>query len=435
MSSTKRTIGQGLMLLICINSMSGAGVFVNAKPIALLAGKLGFLSYLIAMLIMLPVVISIAEMTQANPVAGGLYCHTKNFLGKTFGFLGAWSYFLAKSVSAGVLTQAFTTPLAIVLGQYFPVKKIFLDILILCSIIGSNIIGVRLDGKIQWVFTTIKLIPYSAIILSGVFLSIKGQFYNFDNIGFGQNFYASLPIAIFALSGFEIVSTMAHMIKDPEKTIKKVAIGSFLFVSVLYSVFQICVQILSGSALSTHEVPFLLITQNLSLLIGRYAGIIHDLIKLATVSAAFSLLTNNCWNLYAIAKDEIIPFSKQLTKINGNNVPWVCLLVEGFLSLLVMLITTNQIALQSMSVFSTCIGYALNTVACFVFLSRSNASISKKAVCSMAILSCLAIVALSALNIARSGLSVSFIGIFISGILLIFIKSKPDKLNSIDAKV
>lgn len=434
MSLPKRTIGQGLMLLICINSMSGAGVFVNAKPISFLAGKFGFLSYLIAMLIMLPVVLSLSEMTQANPVAGGLYSHTKNFLGKLFGFLGAWSYFLAKAVSAGVLTQAFTSPLAIVLEQYFPIKKFFLDALVLCSIIGSNIIGVRLDGKIQWVFTTIKLIPYSAIILSGLFLSLKGQFSNFESIGYGQNFYASLPIAIFALSGFEIVSTMAHMIKDPEKTIRKVAIGSFLFVSVLYSIFQICVQTLSGPTLATHEIPFLLITQNLSTLIGGFANVIYDLIRLATIAAAFSLLTNNCWNLYAIAKDELIPFSKYLTKINQNNVPWVCLLIEGILSLIVMGITTNQIALQSMSVFSTCIGYTLSTIACFVFLTRAKASIFKKIVCTAGIISCCAIVGLSALNIARSGLSISFIGIFFSGILLVFIKPKNTDQISIGTK-
>ncbi len=433
MSLLKRNIGPGMMLLICLNSMSGAGVFVNAKPISFLAGKLGFLSYLIGMIIMLPVVLSLAEMAQANPVAGGLYQYSKNFLGKSFGFFSAWSYFLSKSVSVAVLTQAFTTPLAIVLAPHIKINKIVLDGLVLSSIIASNLVGVRLGGKIQWVFTVIKAIPYSAIILSGAFLSVSGKLHNFNTFNYGQSFFSSLPITIFALSGFEISSTIAHMVKDPEKTIKKVAVSSFLLVGLLYSTFQLCAQILSGPALATHEAPFLLITQNLSVFLGKFASLIHDLIKLATISAAFGILTNNCWNLYAIAKDELVPFSKYLVQVNRNDVPWICLLIEGLLSLLIMSLTTDQIALQSMSVFSTCIAYTLSTAACFVYLVKSRASWTKKTICTIGIFSCCLIVFLSALNIVRSGLSASFLGIFIFGIILVLLKSSKQQNISLMA--
>lgn len=422
MSISGRSLGQGAVFLICLNTMSGAGVFVNARPLALLAGKFGFLSYVVGMAIMLPVVFALSGMAQSNPVAGGLYVYAKDFLGRACGFLSGWAYFVSKAVSSAVLIQAFTVPISILISPYFPIKRFVLDFLILASIVVSNSVGVRLGGRIQWLFVAIKSIPYGAVILGGLALASKGGVSKVVELGAefgsGQNIWASFPVAIFAISGFEVACTMAHMIKNPQKTIRRVAMMSFLSVGFLYSAFQICVQLAVGPELATTMTPFLLISQKLATLLGHWAGFVDEFMRMATITIAFSMLTNNCWNLYAIAKDDHLPFAGQLTKVNSNDVPWVCLSVEALLSFVVMAITSNQIALQSMSVFSVCVSYALSTLAGLMFALKNSRGFFEQATTAFGVASCSLIVALSAVNIVKSGLSISFICVFVSGVAL-----------------
>lgn len=419
MRFSARSLGQGALFLMCLNSMSGAGVFVNARPLSLLAGQFGFLSYLVGMAVMFPVVLALSGMAQSNPVAGGLYIYAKDFLGKAFGFLSGWSYFLAKSVSAAVLIQAFTVPVTILLQPYIPIKRFILDFLILTSIVISNSIGVRLGGKVQWLFVFVKALPYGAIILGGLTLALKSQSLSgLSEFGLGKNIWASFPVAIFAISGFEITCTMAHMIKNPERTIRRVALMSFFSVGFLYSAFQIFAQISAGPELATTATPFLFMSRKLTAILGSWASFTDEFMRISTITIAFSMLTNNCWNLYAIAKDGLLPFSNQLTKVNSNDVPWVCLVVEALLSFMVMAITSNQIALQSMTVFSTCLAYAISTLAAFFYSMQQQTGVIEKLVCLAAVGSCCLIVGLSTLNIVQSGLSLSFMCIFASGIVI-----------------
>lgn len=415
--------------------MSGAGVFINAKPLALLAGKLSFLSYLVGLIVIFPIILVLTGLAQQKPVAGGLYCYAKDELGVGLGFLGVWAYFLSKVVSIAVLAQAFTVPFKLLVPNLSVFAEIALDASMLLIIVGLNIFGLRLYGPVQLFFTFIKSIPYLSIIVVSAIMFAKGRFDNLLQFAQGTDLLASFSSAIFAISGFEIVSTMAHTVQNPEKTIRRAALSAFACVGFLYIAFQVGSQLLCGSELAIASSPFTFIATKLSSYFGVGGQIVGVFMRLTTITISFSLLTNNCWNLYAIARDKLLPFSTVLTKVNRNEVPWVCLLIEVALATFIMSITQNQVALQAMSVFATGISFTFCAVAGAFYWRKNNNNLKEVCIAGFAIISCLIMLSISAKSILKEGLSLPFLAIFFSGILLALLKKlagivRPKKINN-----
>src|SRR6476620_3392969 len=85
-------------ILININIMLGAGIFINTSTLAGRAGMLSGSMYLLVGLLMLPLILSIAQLLRLHP-AGGFYAFAKNEVNPFVGFLSGWSYFTSKLAS------------------------------------------------------------------------------------------------------------------------------------------------------------------------------------------------------------------------------------------------------------------------------------------------------------------------------------------------
>ena len=183
-------------ILININIMLGAGLFINPKPLTQLAGPFGFIGYVLGALVLLPIVLSLAELAKYHPTAGGLYVYSKTYINNGVGFLSGWSYFLGKTSSAAVLAN---TLISFFYKDFVCLQKLpilFWDACLILLLIGINILGVRLGGKIQYIFTTLKAVPVMFVIFSGFY---------FFNINFFSNLSSekldilgTIPIALFA---------------------------------------------------------------------------------------------------------------------------------------------------------------------------------------------------------------------------------------------
>ena len=77
MAKQATTIRPLVAVLICINSIIGAGLFINPRPLTQFAGPYGFLVYMLGALLLTPLVLSVAELAKLHPVAGGLYVYSK----------------------------------------------------------------------------------------------------------------------------------------------------------------------------------------------------------------------------------------------------------------------------------------------------------------------------------------------------------------------
>jgi len=61
-----------LALLINMNIMIGAGVYISPPKMSQIAGSMSYLGWLLSALIFLPVVLSISKLAEIYPEEGGL---------------------------------------------------------------------------------------------------------------------------------------------------------------------------------------------------------------------------------------------------------------------------------------------------------------------------------------------------------------------------
>jgi len=400
-------------ILININIIIGAGLFINPRPLTLLSGKFGFLNYIIAALILLPIVLSIAKLAQANPTAGGLYVYAKKYLGSKAGFLCGWSYFLGKTTSAALLAHTFVTFFyrRIDMLQYIPI--LLLDCILIFFLIFINIIGVKIGGNIQYLFSAAKIIPILFVVFMGFALFNPNFFINSTTDL--NKFFSAIPLAVFAFLSFEIICSIGHMLKDPQKNIKRSILYSFFIVVSIATIFQVAIFGAMGNTLETTYEP-------VKLLAG---AIVNAFVFCSIIGGSFGSLTSNCWNLFTLAKDGKLPGKTILTKINKHHIPYTSLLFQGIIACALLFLTKDQIPLQNMTVFGIVIAYLLNSISS-VLQSKKKA---KTAIIPLfAVSSSCYIAFLCFKNIFLHGLSFSFSAIFLLGIIVHLIHTKKVKI-------
>jgi amino acid transporter len=177
-------------------------------------------------------------------------------------------------------------------------------------------------------------------------------------------FGVMVPVAMWAILGFEVTCTIAHLFKDPDYTIPRAFLIGFTIVAATATLFQFGVSALVpaqgmgsfplGTAAAMY-LPSLAGAQKV-LMAAVYASM---------MGGAFSILTSNTWNLHRLALHGYMPMKSWLLKTTKRNVPWVCLIVEIAIALVVLVITEQQVPLQKMSSLGMIVAFLCAVLASF----------------------------------------------------------------------
>lgn len=398
-------------VLFCLNILIGAGLFLNPKVLVGIAGPLCFVGYLIAAAILFPLILCLAELATFKPVSGGLYVYSKEYLNQSLGFLSAWSFFIAKTVSAIFILHSFTAFVQSHTPLLSGIPVLFLDYFVVSFIAFLNMVGVSVGGRAQYVFTAFKIIPLIFAFLCG--FSLFDHTFFMLPISQPTSLLHIIPVSLYTLVGFEVICSIGGMVKDPEKNIKRAMLFSFGLIVAIGTLFTAVLYAMLGPVVAQSHEALLMLGVKMGLpVLGR---IINGIVFVSLVGGAFSMILSNCWNLYALAEDGHFPFKKFLTKINRFHVPWVSLIIEVLIAIFVITITTSQVPLQNMSIFALFICYILTALAAYkALLIEKRTSISKW-VPLAAVFTCSVVVGQCLRNIYRFGVSFSFLFVFLLG--------------------
>jgi amino acid transporter len=401
-------------ILITLNSIIGAGLFVNTTSLMTTVGVWGFTCYLLGALILLPIVLTIASLAAEYPVAGGLYFYSKKELGSLYGFLSGWSYFLAKTTSFALLSHVFLQFLMRLmgitdqwmLGLSYPLFFAFL--------FGLYLAGMTIGGRIQYLFIALKAIPI-LVILGVSYFSFSPQVY-FEQPFLLSDIFSNVSLVVFALGSFEVICSITHLLENAQKNAYSIVLYSFCFVAFLYTTFQ---STFAGAIGATNLISgdlmkylFTLHFTQLPLL----GSVIYSLIYCSILGTVYTILGSNSWNLFALAQDNNFPQKEVICRTNAYNLPWVSMLIKIFLAGLILLMSRNQIALQNMFVVCVSISYGLSVSAA---IARNRKKERKSLVLFvLALLSCSYLIGLSFFRVIQSGISFSFLSIYLFGLLL-----------------
>lgn len=388
-------------ILICVNIMLGAGIFINTVELAKRAGILGFVAYALIGIMLLPLILSIAHLIKIHP-SGGFYTFAQKEINPFFGFMSTWSYFTGKLASATLLIHTAVLLLHDTLPILHTSNIFVLDGIILIFFTFLNMLNIRTGRSIQMGIMMLKLIPVLFVIFVGFF------FFNSATITTSHAVWSgipsTLPLVLFAVLGFEAACSLSDQIENPQRNGPRAIFISYGIVISLLMLYQFFFYACIGSALSAQANYLTSFPLLLALFITPSATVsiwLHTLLYCAIASSAlggaYGILYSNNWNLYILAKHNHTFFPRTLTAFNHNLIPYACVLVEGLICALYFYVTqAKQIPLQQISALACTVAYSLSVISLYLAKKRNPGLAVQKWIpvfglvnCSILLVACL----------------------------------------------
>ena len=208
------------------------------------------------------------------------------------------------------------------------------------TIMSINLLGSRFTSRFQQVTSILKLIPIFLIIIFGLTTNSQVDVQLFpiqagQNIGFFAGLGGALVASLFAFDGWMNVGNIAGEMKNPQKHLSKViTIGllviSFIYIAISLGFLKVLpLDQIAGNANTASDAA--------QKLFGVNGG------KLVTIGILVSVYgTLNGYTMtairvpYALALENSLPFSKHLSKLNKNAIPFVSTALVGSLACIFM---------------------------------------------------------------------------------------------------
>lgn len=254
-----RSLGLGALVIYGIGDILGAGIYTIVGKIAGHAGEWAWVSFGIAMGIVLLTALSYSELVSRLPQSGGVSIYVQ----KAFGYpsLSLFTGFLlfgATILSMATLSHAFVGYLS-AFGLKLPTwvgMFLFLSILLLI-----NIRGIKQSSTTNIISTTIEVSGLLIVLACGFFYLMQPS--HQDILPLNKTISISdilqgTALAFFAFTGFEDLVNVAEESKKPEKNIPRAILSSLGLAGILYlGVSWVSTAVLSGNELNQSDSPLL----------------------------------------------------------------------------------------------------------------------------------------------------------------------------------
>lgn len=422
-------------VLININIMIGAGVFINTTELAQWAGALGVLSYVIIGIIMLPLILSISRLLILHPT-GGFYVFGSKEINQFVGFLAAWSYFIGKLGSATIMIHVSVLFLQKILPFLAQLHPFVLDFSFLSTFILCNMLNVKTGSQLQAIFTILKLTPIFFLAIFGLFLFKGNNFSSSYRIWEGIPF--TIPLVLFSILGFEAACSLSSRIENPEKNASRAVLISYGIVIFIYCIYQF----VAFGALAPNILHYLDYRSIFPGLIGKLfphasytqtlVNMFHIAIASSALSGSYSIIFSNTWNIYTLAEHKHLFFSSWFTTLNRHHIPWLCVLTEGLVCTIHLLVTQGaQVPLQLTGSLGCTIAYTLSILALLAAKKNYPQLRINMFIPALGLCSCLLLLSSCIYTMYYAGLTalISLISLIIIGIIMFFTSNQHAPVN------
>lgn len=393
--SSPHKISLSAAILMNLNIMAGAGIFINITNLTAQLSLAGGLLYLIVGLFMFPLVFTIAQLVKIYP-SGGFYAFTKP-LSPLLGFMSTWTYFFGKMASVALYLNVITNFLKLLFPTTFAhIPSLWMCMVILALYIYLNCLNLRIGVIIQKCFIFAKTMPIFMLIALGIYHFNINLFAVYQPLSF-LSFITMLPSVLYCFTGFEATCSVSRNIENAEINGPKAIFYSFFSIILIYVIFQTLISMMLLPHINQFETyaqayPFLMTLVPVSAwLQTKLATALSFLIGFSAMGAAYGILFSNSWNLYTLAQHKHTIAAQSITTLNQHGIPTLSVFAQGLICCAFLWITNgNQIPLQQISALASTIPYTISSVG-FLMLAQSSKLIGTLSLltCSGFIVSCI----------------------------------------------
>jgi basic amino acid/polyamine antiporter, APA family len=376
-----RTLRERDLLYLFVGSVIGSGIFLTPGLILRqLGGSVGYslLVWLFGGVLSLLGALTYAELSAANPEAGGLYCYIRDGFGRFPAFLYGWCLFLViASATIAALARAFTAYLM----QIVPLShagEMLTVVLVIATVTLVNVWGTRKSSDLQNVTTLIKV---GIIVVLGSVLLLLGLAHtkhacelpaamgsSLSGYAFFSSFGFAMITVLWAYEGWQFGTYSAGEIINPQKSFPRAfLIGSVLLAALyLYAVISYLVALGPRAATASDTIAAAAATS----VLGSWAGkLVAATILISTFSSTNSVMLTAPRVFFAMANDNL--FFKKLAEVHPRfGTPAFAVLALGVWSCALAL-TGGFAKLANAAIFIGWIFYGLGAAAIFP-IRRAN---------------------------------------------------------------
>jgi amino acid transporter/mannitol/fructose-specific phosphotransferase system IIA component (Ntr-type) len=332
-SSLKKSLTLYDVYAISTGAMFSSGFFLLPGIAAAETGPSVILAYLVAGILILPAMFSLAELSTAIPKSGGTYYFLDRSLGPlagTVGGLGTWLALVFKSAFALIGMGAY-----LVLWADLPVKPVAIGLTV--AFTAVNIVGAKESSGLQRLLVGVLIGVLTFYVVEAFFdlgqggrlAEESGRLTPFFPFGL-ENFFSTIGLVFVSYAGLTKATSVAEEVKNPDRNIPLGMALSLLTATGLYVVgVFIMVVMMEPALLYADLTPVYSVGQLFMDWLPWGAGLF--LVVLAALAAFAS--TGNAGILaasrypLAMARDRLVP--ARLAEIGRFGTPTLAVLVTG----------------------------------------------------------------------------------------------------------
>ena len=331
MAVLKKELGLPDVFAVAAGAMISSGLFILPAIAFSKAGPAVILSYFLASLLVIPSVLSKAELATAMPRAGGTYFFVERSLGSPLGLfsgLAGWFSLALKSAFAvvGMAILIEITLQTFLSAQLSPWHLKAISILCCLAFTALNIVSVKHTSRFQIVLVGVLLAILAMFVIFGSGTVEAVRYEGFLDKGWFA-ILATAGLVFVSFGGLTKVASIAEEVKHPGRNIPLGMILAWSVVTVLYlCVITITVGVLDGKELGDSLLP-------VSLAASKFMGPAGFAILGLAAIAAFVTTANGgilaaSRSPMAMSRDHLLP--PPLSRVNKRfNTPHISILLTG----------------------------------------------------------------------------------------------------------
>jgi APA family basic amino acid/polyamine antiporter len=314
-----------------MGNMIGSGVFLLPSSLAAYRG-LSVLGWVISAAGSVCLALVFARLAAFRPASGGPYAYTRQAYGDLAGFLVAWGYWISIWTANAALAVAFVGYLDPFIPSVVrnPISAASLAVGTIWLLTAVNCRGALVAGRVQFVTTTLKILPLLLIGIAGT-MAFEPSHFSLAGVegGIGKGVMATVTLTLFAFVGLECATVPAGSTADARRTIPRATVIGTLLAAALYLISTVGVMSLMDPAtLTKSTAPF---ADAARVLAGDGAA---ALVAIGASISCFGAL--NGWVLIggqvplAVAQDGLFPSA--FARLSSRGTPVFAMIVGAVLS-------------------------------------------------------------------------------------------------------
>ena len=337
-----KKLGFGSVLAIVFGSQIGSGIFVVPASLAPF-GTFSIYGWILAGLGAVILAFVFAGLCSNFPKTGGPHVYVNEMFGRVSAFFTGWTYWLISWISSSVVVVTAVACLHPFFGEHqSPYMYLCLEIVLLLSLTYINCKSVVLSGKLEFVLTLLKFIPFVSvpiIIFQDFDISKACLLKEYQGKPGLDLISLATSIAFWCFIGVECATTPAEAVENPSKTIPRAIVLGTVSVALIYIINNVAIMgVIQSEILANSKAPYV---DAINVVLGKNSSMI-----IAVITSLVCIGTLNAWILTSsqislgLAKDELLPAI--LARKNKEGAPYVSVLISCLGMIPILILTKNE---------------------------------------------------------------------------------------------